>query len=352
MSSSGSLAGLLRNSRLSHVPRNSKPLFSCGPKYHPSHQVVETKPSAHYRQEWGLKAAIPAKNKSRYLVYNELDTLERITDFEPSTGSQWNRLRFQEMGVAPTYNPGRANPLFEGRSAAADRLAPLSSLLDVGSGEANVQKRLSKKLGAVKALRDEFKQWLLEKDPEALKNKSFSAKDMNQNAIAFLTERSALQASKVSKSSFKNVIGTGGLTYNLRGKLKNSPNGVVQKTIVPGRFLNFDGNDRLAAIGGFVANATSSSPMTSQMAYNMGDFIREATFPFEVQQVSVGDGGKVMIRAQVVSGISQQARRTIQGRRYQQRPVQRSRANRDAAVSAMDPKVKADELLNILHDFH
>lgn len=352
MSSSNNLAHLLRNSRLSHVPKNSKPLFNPGPKYHPTHQVIETKPSTLYRQEWGLKSAVPAKNKSRYLVYNELDTLERIADFEPSTGSQWNRQRFQEMGLAPTYNPGKANPLFEGASSTTDRLAPLSSLLNIESAQANSQRSVPSKLGQVKALRGEFKQWLLEKDPEALKNKSFTARDMNQNAIEFLAERSARQASKVSKNSFKDIIGTGGLSYNLRGRLKNSPNGVVQKTIVPGRFLNFDGNDRLAAIGGFVTNATSSSPMTSQMAYNMGDFIREATFPFEVQQASVGDNGKVMIRAQVVSGISQQARRSIQGRRYQQRPVLRSRANRDSAVSAMDPKVKADELLNILHDFH
>lgn len=350
--SSYNLAQLLRSSRLSHVPKNSKPLFKSGPTYHPTHQVIETKPSTLHRQEWGLKSAIPAKNKSRFLVYNELDTLERIATFEPSTGSQWNRLRFQEMGLSPTYNPGRANPLFEGPSSSTDRLAPLCSLLDIGAGEANAQKAVPKKLGQVKSLRGEFKHWLLEKDPEALRNKSFSAKDLNQKAIQFLAERSSGQSTKVTKNSFKNVVGTGGLTYNLRGKLKNSPNGMVQKTIVPGRFLNFDGNDRLAAIGGFVTNATSSSPMTSQVAYNMGDFIREATFPFEIQQVSVGDSGKVMIRAQVISGISQQAKRSIQGKRYQQRPVQRFRATRESTANAMDPKVKADELLNILHDFH
>lgn len=338
------LGQLLRRSRLAQVAKSREPLVGGKPRYFPSHQVVETKPATFERQEWGLKAAIPKGVKSRYLEFNELDTLERIATFEAGGGSQWNRIRFQELGVAPSYNPGRANPLFEGESSSQDRLAPLSSLLAVDAGKAN---SASHRLVQMKALRGEFRQWLLKKDPEALKNKSFTARDMKESAVQFLSERSAKQSGRLASSK---VIGTGGLTYNLRGKLKNSPNGVVQKSIVPGRFLNFDGNDRLAAVGGFVANATSSSPMTSQVAYNMGDFIRELTFPFEVQQVSVDDAGKVMVRAQVVSGMSQRAKRSIQGKRYQQRPIQRSKSNN--AVGAMDPKMKADELLNILHDFH
>lgn len=337
------LAQLLRQSRLAQVAKSRKPLVGGKPRYYPSHQVVETKPATLERQEWGLKAAIPKGVKSRFLEFNELDTLERIATFEAGGGSQWNRVRFQEMGIAPTYNPGKANPLFEGEVSSHDRLAPLSSVLALDAGKAG---GVSRRLVQMKALRSEFREWLLERDPEALKNKSFTARDMKENAVQFLGERAARQGGRLASNK---VVGTGGLTYNLRGKLKNSPNGVVQKSIVPGRFLNFDGNDRLAAVGGFVANATSSSPMTSQVAYNMGDFIRELTFPFEVQQVSVDDAGKVMLRAQVVSGMNQRAKRTIQGRRYQQRPIQRSKSS---AVGAMDPKMKADELLNILHDFH
>lgn len=340
---------------MAHVPKNSKPLVSTGPKYHPTHQVIETKPSTLCRQEWGLKAAIPSKIKSRYLVYNDLDTLERMTTFEPNGGSQWNRLRFQEMGLAPTYNPGKSNPLFMGSASSTDRLAPLSSLMNIDSSTSSIQKDVKKKLPFLKSLREEFRNWLLEKDPEALRNKSFTARDMNEKAIQFLSERSLRSkgsSTTFTKNTFKNIIGTGGLTYNLRGKLKNSPNGVIQKTILPGRFLNLDGNDRLAAIGGFVANATSSSPMTSQVAYNMGDFIRELTFPFDVQQVSVEDSGKIMIRAQVISGISQRARGKLPGRSYQQRPLNSNKRS-SPAVNAIDPKMQADELLNLmLSNFH
>ncbi|CAI5200466.1 BTE_HP_G0143620.mRNA.1.CDS.1 [Saccharomyces cerevisiae] len=75
------LAELLGRSRIAQVANNHKPLTYTGKKFHPTHQIIETKPSTLYRQEWGLKSAIPSKIKSRYLVYNDLDTLERITTY-------------------------------------------------------------------------------------------------------------------------------------------------------------------------------------------------------------------------------------------------------------------------------
>lgn len=253
------------------------------------------------------------------------------------------------MRLAPSYNPGKANPLFEGTSSPADKQAPLSSLMGVSEEKVDSStKKLSQKSSALQALRKDFKLWMLNRDPEALKNKTFTAKDMNENAMQFLNERFGSHSQlEIRKDAFKGVIGSGGLTYTLGGKLLNSPNGVIQKTIVPGRFLNLDGNDRLAAIGGFVANASSSTPMTSQVAYNMGDFVRELTFPFDVQKVSVDENGKIMMKAQVISGLSQRMRGKIQGRSYQQRPIKTNKSS-SPAVSPIDPKMQADELLNIL----
>lgn len=351
--SSARLAQLVKNSRLAQVPRNDMPLVQAGPRYHPTHQIIETKPAALERQEWGLKSSIPSKVKSRYLIYNDLDTLERITTFEPNGGTQWNRLRFQEMGLAPKYNPGKANPLFEGSSSHADQLAPLSSFLNITSGNATSQKDVQTKLPAIKALRSQFKQWLVMKDPEALRTKGFTPKDLHDLAVQFLAEegfgRKADTTRRMNKSTMQKVVGTGGLTYNLPGKLRNSPNGVVSKTIVPGRFLNVDGNDRLAAIGGFVANASSSSPMTSQVDYNMGDFVRELIFPFEVQQAAVEDNGKVILKARVVSGLSPRAKLQMSGRNYQQRPLKVG--GRYPAVRAEDSTKHAEELLSILTNF-
>lgn len=341
---SSNLSHLLRNSRIAHVPKSKKPLNSASPRFHPTHQIIETKPSTLHRQEWGLKSSIPSKVQTRYIIFNDLDTLERLTTFEPNAGSQWSRLRFQELGVAPSYNAGKSNPLFEGSSSSSSQLVPLSSLLNIDptSSRADVEKKLSQ----VKSLRNVFKKWLLSNNPEALKNKSFSAKDMSDNAVEFLSESIGTNTG-LNSASLNKVIGTGGLSYNIGGRLRQSPNGVVSKTVVPGRFLNVEGNDRLAAIGGFVANAGSSSPNTSQIDYNMGDFIRELKFPFAVNRAFVQDNGKVVLRANVISGMSSKARMQMSGKNYQQRPSRTT----SPAVNPEDSTKYAEELLNILTNF-
>ncbi|CEP64100.1 mitochondrial 37S ribosomal protein bS1m LALA0_S10e02278g [Lachancea lanzarotensis] len=342
---SSNLSHLLRNSRIAQVPKSGSALTSNAPKYAPTHQIIETRPSTLYRQEWGLKGALPSKTKTKYIVFNDLDTLERLATFEANGGSQWNRIRFQELGVAPKYNPGKANPLFEASTASGNQLVPLSSLLNVDAStpKAEVQKKVSQ----MKTLRNTFKQWLLKHDPEALQNKSFSIKDMTGSAMEFLNETTDYGVN-LDSSSLRKTVGTGGLTYNLHGRLRNSPNGVIQKTIVPGRFLNAEGNDRLAAIGGFVANAGSSSVSTSQMDYRMGDFVRQVQVPFAVSHAAVQDNGKVVLRASAVGGISSRAKIQMNSRGYQQRPPKRTPSR---SVSAEDSTRHAQELLNILTNF-
>ena len=345
MSTSNNLSNLLRNSRIAHVPKNKKPLTSSSNSiFYPTHQIISTKPALLHRQEWGLKASIPTKNKSQYLVFNDLDTLERVTTFEKNGGKQWNRLRFKELNVSPSYNPGVANPLFESRSSTTDPSAPLSSILNV---KLNDEKKTNKKIQNIQPKRLYFKHWLLDNDPESLKNKRFNMKDMSENAIRFLKSNTvARKKSFLDKNSMKNVIGTGGLTYNLRGKLRNSPNGIVQKNIVPGRFLNVETNNRLAAIGGFVSNASSSSPINSQANYAMGDFIREVTFPFDVQHASVHDNGKILIRAKVVYEINEKTKAQMSGINYRQRP-----ATTRLAIKQEDSVKHAEELLDLLTKF-
>ncbi|SCV05744.1 LANO_0H14224g1_1 [Lachancea nothofagi CBS 11611] len=342
---SSNLSHLLRNSRIAQVPKSKNPLTSTAPKYAPTHQIIETRPSTLHRQEWGLKSSLPSKVKTRYIVYNDLDTLERLTTFEPNGGSQWNRIRFQELGVAPKYNPGKANPLFEASASSRNQLVPLSSLLNVDSSTPKAE--IERKVAQMKNMRGTFKQWLLLRDPEVLKNKSFTIKDMTDSAVEFLTEATDSNVS-LDSNSLRKTIGTGGLTYNLHGRLRNSPNGVVQKTVVPGRFLNVEGNDRLAAIGGFVANAGSSSVSTSQMDYRMGDFVRQLQFPFAVNHATVQDNGKVVLRANAISGMSSRARIQMNGRTYQQRPPRKSSMR---STSAKESTKHAEELLNILTNF-
>ena len=283
-----SLSNMLRASRLAQVYKSSKPL-STGLKIAPTHQVIETKPALLKFHEWGLKSAIPSKVKTQYLMYKELDTLERLTDFEPRGGANWNRIRVQEFGLSPRYNANTKNPLFNKEHY------DFSSLNEVFTKFFfEKQQHGSMKYGSlsesrklfIKNVRQEFKEWLVAKYPEAILNQSFTKPDnMLTYGKEFLQSYNNRSSSKLNSPD--TMIGTGGLTYALKGRLRNSPNGVIQKHIVPGRFVAPTNDNKIAAIGGFVANAASSviSAQPQKWVSN-----RDKIYPFEVSNLSVNNG--------------------------------------------------------------
>lgn len=304
-----SISNLLRNSRLSQLPKSRVKLNSkeFRVKYYPTHQIIETRPSTLNRQEWGLKSNIPNKIKSKYLVLDELDTLERMTSFEPIGGTQWIRLRFQEMGVVPQFQQGRSNPMFKfddvmkdcssGSSISTigdDQLRELCN--ELGINENTKSSVLRRKLEMIKRNRGTFKDWALKNDPEALSNKKFNSDEMKTVSKKFLSDEFNRNNENLRIKNLHRFIGSGGLSYALKGRLKNSPNGVVQKQIVPGRITNHGKQEsNTAAIGGFVAH--SSGYENKRNNYNKGDFIRESVYPFRIEHVSIGNNGKIQIKA-------------------------------------------------------
>ncbi|BAO40693.1 uncharacterized protein in HIS3 3'region [Kluyveromyces marxianus] len=292
------ISNLLRNSRIAQVPKTEKALFQVGNPTRPTHQVIETKPSTLQRQEWGLKASIPSKIKSRYLVFNDLDTQERLTSFEPIGQYQWNRIRFQEMGLAPRYVEEEKNPLFEGHTKKSGRLAPFSNAVHITPTTPRSEK--SRKLRDINVHRAEFKQWILENHPESLAGiKNENTKSLKTLASEFLHQKlGKLDINTASKTDW-NVVGTGGLTYNLRGRLRQSPNGVKQKTVVPGRILSLQGPDRAVAVGGFVAEAKSIGRNPRALQFDMGDFVRQQVLPFVIEDPKV-ESGTVTLAASLI----------------------------------------------------
>ncbi|CAI4851721.1 CDA_G0054330.mRNA.1.CDS.1 [Saccharomyces cerevisiae] len=339
------LAELLGRSRIAQVANNHKPLTYTGKKFHPTHQIIETKPSTLYRQEWGLKSAIPSKIKSRYLVYNDLDTLERITTFEPRGGTQWNRLRFQEMGVPIVSNIGRQNPFFKDISRPEDEShAKLSLFKEMKGGTdispAAMEKRLKKITALIRSFQDEFKEWLVENHPDELKLNSNKLEDY---VVKFLNKK---LETKTNKKFNTEIIGTGGLSYSLPGKLKNSPNGVIQRTVVPGRVLNVvkENNDNkwLAAIGGFVADVVFfQSPPSS--FNSMGDFIRMKTFLFEILEASMEKNGSVSMHARLLEPQNDKTREF-----FDKRPIYKPLTSRRARRPSVGNIQEANNLLNII----
>lgn len=280
---------MLRGSRLAQVYKSSKPFNSSKPKSMPTHQIIETKPNLLKFQEWGMKASLPSKIRSQYLIFNELDTQERITDFEPRGGAQWNQLRIKELGLSPTYNANTKNPLF---NKTHKDYSSLNEVFTKFFFESQPQSAITyndltnaKKM-QIARIRKEFKKWLSDTHPSAVLNQTFIKPDnMLSYAKEFLDNYKS--KTKMRLNSAQSMVGTGGLTYALQGRLRNSPNGVIQKKIVPGRFVATENDNKIAAIGGFVANAAASSSIAHTPAkwYSMRDKI----YPFEVSNLSVNN---------------------------------------------------------------
>lgn len=53
----------------------------------------------------------------------------------------------------------------------------------------------------------------------------------------------------------RQIQGTGGFSYNQKGRLRNTPNGIQYGTVVPGRIID----NKEAAIAGFVSSVTDRS---------------------------------------------------------------------------------------------
>ena len=361
------LSNLLRTSRLSHVPKSRVSLKSkeFHAKFYPTHQIIETRPDCLARQEWGLKSNIPSRIKSKYLIYDDLDTLERITTFEPLGGMQWTRLRFQEMGVVPQLQQGKRNPLFKFEevvgsslnSVGEDQLRELCNELGITETTKNAEVR--KALESVKQRRGEFKEWLLRERPEALLNKGFNAEELKHVARQFLKEK--FNPASIPKSGNARIVGSGGLSYKLKGRLTNSPNGVIQSHIVPGRIVTHGNKEsNKAAVGGFIVY--SSGPGSKMYSYKKGDFIRESVYPLRIENAIVDNEGRVNITAnnnvQVRGGGSAGSTfgDSVYGRRYtvlrqhQRKQQQMRQRQANEARSDEDVNAKASDLIERLRN--
>ncbi|KAI5776617.1 mitochondrial ribosomal protein MRP51 [Geopyxis carbonaria] len=99
-------ANLLRHSRLMAMPAPLPPapthnIFSPPPAPHPTVQAITTPPSSAFRGDWGLKRDIPLRvsHSTKYLRYNELDTLEHMTTFESAHDDVITLKKWQEMDI-------------------------------------------------------------------------------------------------------------------------------------------------------------------------------------------------------------------------------------------------------------
>lgn len=280
---------LLKNSKFASL---SKPLKKTGNPLYPTHQIVETRQAALDRQEWGLKYALPSKVKSRYITFNNVDSLERVVDFETNGGDHWKRLRFQELGLAPALEKQNKNPLFN-KIEDSSRL-DFDSVLKVSPGASTLE--LDSVASSLTGLRKEFKDYLLKTNPGKLQRDKLDINKFRDEALTFLKQYKKKQNVNKLESlklhSSQKVHGFGGLSYNLKGRLTTHPNGIVTHNVAPGRLLE----KNKAAVGGFISKVKTgqTSPQQWTKVDAEGES-RETVIPLEPKRAIIKPNGSVDI---------------------------------------------------------
>ncbi|CCH59259.1 hypothetical protein TBLA_0B04210 [Henningerozyma blattae CBS 6284] len=333
-------SSLLRGSRLAQLHRPRASLQNTAPRSVPAHQVVVTTPNAHRVCEWGLKTTLPSRIRSKSIVLTAQDSLQRTAHFETNAGLQWTRRRFAELGVHVTHPPSIENPLFIPTSLRST--TPLSNLTGVNPTSATnskVTREAKNKLAQLRAgLVKELRKNHIKDDLSSIVN----SRNFSKEAVQYV--KSNLNSSR-SLPWENSMVGSGGLSYSLKGRLRNSPNGIIQKSIVPGRVLNADALGKKTAIAGFVASDSSTE---TKHAYGQGDFLRQSVFPFEIKSVRVTDG-KINIAAKMVGGVNRQGSQRLSQTAFRSvPPLRRTKQSSQSNGDSEDNSKMVNQLLDIM----
>lgn len=233
----------------------------------PTHQVVEAPSSSFSRRDFGLKMRIPKKIKTRRIIVNDLDNKYGLPNFETLNGDYFKRLRFQELGIPvnATYTQfinssnstqnklsGTQNPLFA-NSKKFSSPQSIAGLLHIKNQPLNSKEFTKTIKPQLKALRRPFYQWLVKNHPESISKKSLY--DEFKRYIELEKPQLFNDQKNYVPSTYANKLsGTGGLSYNLKGRLFQTPNGPKTSRVVPGRIVSKYSNYTKCTVGGFVGN--------------------------------------------------------------------------------------------------
>ncbi|GAV29948.1 hypothetical protein PMKS-003454 [Pichia membranifaciens] len=233
----------------------------------PTHQVVESPASSFSRRDFGLKMRIPKKIKTRRIIVNDLDNKYGLPNFETLNGDYFKKLRFQELGIPvnATYtqfinssnssqnkSTTTQNPLF---ASSREFSSPqnIAGLLHIKNQPLNSKEFAENIKPQLKALRKPFYKWLMKNHPESISKKSlydeFKRYIELEKPQLFGNSKNYIPSTYAEKLS-----GTGGLSYNLKGRLFQTPNGPKTSRVVPGRIVSKYSNYTKCTVGGFVGN--------------------------------------------------------------------------------------------------
>lgn len=306
--SSSELFNLVKNSRLAQV---AKPLLNNirGNSKTPTHQIIFTPKSSALRSDYGLKSTLPSKIGSSHILFNDIDNRQSMPDVEKNSGFHYKQLMFQELGLCVKTHFTNKNPLFYHENNKSNRSMRDGSLSNTLNLPTKVQiLEINKILKKNPQIYKEFRQYLVDTYPNILLSSSSSPTsqlDIIEALKNFLSTSSQISKKKINlftthkidpKFQQQQIQGTGGFSYNQKGRLRNTPNGIKYGTVVPGRIIA----NKEAAITGFVASVTDRSiTLQSNYAKNApGKHHRQFTVPFKINEAELAEDGSVRLFAE------------------------------------------------------
>lgn len=290
------LLKLLRSSRLSQTPSPiSKDLRTI--TRIPTHQTVICPFYKSETYDYGLKSILPKKVGTSPIIYNDLDNYKGMQDYEIYSGKSLTKLKFQESQIVPEVVFSDSNPLFYKTNNKFENKTLANKFgLDAYSSKNEIKKVLDSN----KNLSKDFRHWIKNNHSEVnIKKLNYNKKMLLVNE--FLQSYKFLKKKKLCFKDFYSnndddsvlipVQGTGGLSYNLKGRLVNSPHGVVYDKIVRGRFVS---QSEVAALG-FIGSVNQK---TTSLQYNFvknhkEKNTRQFVVPFKVDEVKIDEKGTV-----------------------------------------------------------
>ena len=300
MSSSRELFDLVRSSRLAQV---AKPHLKNirGQSNIPTHQTVFTPSSSAYRSNYGLKTALPSKIGKSHISFNDIDNYKGMPVVEKNSGHHYTQLMFQELGMPLKNHFTSQNPLFphpSNKSNKQPREGSLTNLLNLDTRAKT--EAVIKILNNNPNLYQSFRNYISKNYPKVLLTST------PQSELIGLIKEFLQNSKQVSKNmntvhdrsrdDTYTIQGTGGFSYNQKGRLQNTPNGIKNNTVTTGRIVG----TKEAAIGGFVANVIDRSiALQTNYAKNYpGKHHRQFTMPFKINEAELSEDGSIRLFAE------------------------------------------------------
>lgn len=304
---------LFKNSKFAQV---AKPLAKKIRKSNtqvPTHQVIYTPKASASRSNYGMKSFLPKQVGHSYIAFNDIDNYKNMPDVEKHSGPHYTQLRWQESGVVLDRPHDKGRPLFafDSSKTLADANGDNEGLLARIGLQANASSAEMKEwLKSNPGIYAKFKNWMLETNPQLLVSRApLSLHALLRKFLASDAELSKrlnrfddlINTDHTGPRSFKrSTQGTAGFSYLQKGRLSNTPNGIKNGTILPGRLVTANGRE--AAIGGIVASVSQKTAalQNNYISNSPGKHPRQFVLPFKIMEAKLAPNGSVNVDAEGV----------------------------------------------------